>query len=234
MPAQSPVHSTDEFEWVNLDGHADCKEEKAEYGVRVLSEKGEAQQAKMLRKAKAEAKKRMVVASVQRPVHRAEIFSANFSQTSHFSLMKKPNGEKYKPPPANVTGQVNLRNFAMTYVDVMFSGRNWKKTHRKCLDEKELPEESARVYPTLPCPWCSKTFYCDKAKTDVTKKSRHWGSPRCFLTPEDDKAFLEAFMYRDGGLYSKSLAELQKTWKGTSGSLIQLIEDKDDDEEEEG
>ena len=41
-------------------------------------------------------------------------------------------------------------------------------------------------------------------------------------------------MYRDGGLYSKSLAELQKTWKGTSGSLIQLIEDKDDDEEEEG
>ena len=228
---------TDEFEWVNLDGHADCKEEKVEYGVRELSEKGEAQQAKMLRKAKAEAKKRMVVASVQRPVHRAEIFSANFSQTSHFSLMKKPNGEKYKPPPANVTGQVNLRNFAMTYVDVMFSGRNNKKPHPKRLDVKKLqeklgPERSAREYPTLSCPWCSYTFYCDKAKKDVTKESRHCGSPRCYLTPEDDKAFLEAFLYREGTLYSKSLSKLQKEWNDMSGSLVQVIEDKDEDEDE--
>ena len=66
----------------------------------------------------------------------------------------------------------------------------------------------------------------------MTKESRHCGSPRCYLTPEDDKAFLEAFLYREGTLYSKSLSKLQKEWNDRSGSLVQVIEDKDEDEDE--
>ena len=122
---------------------------------------------------------------------------------------------------------MNLRRFAVLYTSVMFSGRNKKKRPPHTLGANASPSE----YPRLPCPCCSSKIYDEKKRKYVISEVRHAGSPRCFLTVEEDEAFLAALLDQDLALHSKSLSKLQEQWNRQSSSLVSM-EDEDGDEGE--
>ena len=126
-------------------------------------------------------------------VKATEVFSPTYSLSSNKTLTPLLR--------AKISGHVNMRRFVSTYVLAVFPGRDPSRRPARCLPPDANPAE----YPRLLCPWCSSKKFDEKTKQIVSKEVRCYGNLRCFLQPEEDRTFLDAFLAfkpRHGGDYS--------------------------------
>ena len=136
----------------------------------------------------------------------SDLFSSTYNLVHDRSGKKQQTYTAYYDKSRASAPQV--RNFCQKYLTLL--GGRCKKPHGA------LPAGSdPDMYPKRICPACSYPAR-DTDGNCVDVEVRHSGNFRCFLTPEDDRSLLEAFV----NPVSKTLRDAEKKRKDAIDALV--------------